>query len=227
MRSRFALSLFTLFLAANVQAQDLDSDKGKLSYALGWDFGTTIRSRGDEFDLESIIAAIRDNVGEQDPRVAREDMIAMLQAFQERIQAERLAAFEKLAEENKAASEAFLAENRTKTNIQVLPSGVQYRVIEEGDGDRPSMDSTVRLHYRGSKAVSNLEFDSSFARGVPEEVLVSATLAGWQEVLPLMKQGSTWQVFVPPELAFGERGRAPVGPNEALKFDLTLVEIVD
>lgn len=226
MRSRFALAFLLMTVAATAQSQDLNTDKGKLSYALGWDFGATIKSRGEEFDLESVLAAMRDNVGGSDPRVPREEMLALLQAFQEKIQGERLAAFQKLAEENKVKSEKFLAENRAKTNIKVLPSGVQYRVIEEGEGPRPGMESTVRLHYRGSK-VDGLEFDSSFARGVPEEITVNATMAGWQEVLPMMKQGSTWQVFLPPELAFGARGNPPVGPNEALKFDLTLVEIVE
>ena len=153
-------------------------------------------------------------------------MVALYQAFQEKVREERRAAFQALAEENKTNSEQFLAENRGKTGIQVLPSGVQYRVIEEGEGARPSLESTVRLHYRGSKT-DGLEFDSSFARGVPEEILVNATMDGWKEVLTLMKQGGTWQVFLPPELAFGANGRPPtVGPNEALIFDLKLVEIL-
>ena len=107
-----------------------------------------------------------------------------------------------------------------------LPSGVQYRIIEEGEGSRPGMESTVKVHYRGSK-INGHEFDSSFARGVPEEFPVNTVLKGWQEVLPLMKTGATWQVFVPPELAFGARGNPPVGPNEALMFDLKLVEIIE
>ena len=96
---------------------------------------------------------------------------------------------------------------------------------DEGEGARPTMESTVKVHYRGSK-LTGLEFDSSFARGVPEEFTVNSVLRGWQEVLPLMKTGATWQVFVPPDMAFGARGNPPVGPNEALTFDLKLVEIV-
>ena len=115
--------------------------------------------------------------------------------------------------------------NKSKTGIVALPSGVQYRVIEEGDGARPGPESLVSVHYRGSK-LDGREFDSSFARGTPEEFTVNAVLQGWQEVLPLMKAGSTWQIFVPPELAFGARGNPPVGPNEALMFDLKLVEII-
>ena len=134
-------------------------------------------------------------------------------------------AFQKLAEENQKASEEFMAANLSKNGIVALPSGIQYRVIEEGEGARPGMDATVKVHYRGSKTDGH-EFDSSFTRGVPEEFPVSTVLKGWQEVLPLMKTGATWQVFVPPELAFGARGNPPVGPNEALVFDLKLVEIV-
>ena len=127
--------------------------------------------------------------------------------------------------DNQAAADEFLAANLSKNGIVALPSGVQYRIIEEGDGSRPGMESTVKVHYRGSK-INGHEFDSSFARGVPEEFPVNTVLKGWQEVLPLMKTGATWQVFVPPELAFGVRGNPPVGPNEALIFDLKLVEII-
>jgi FKBP-type peptidyl-prolyl cis-trans isomerase FklB len=152
-------------------------------------------------------------------------MVAMLTELQKKVRQEQAEAFQKLAEENQVKSEEFLQANLTKNGIVALPSGIQYRIIEEGDGSRPGMESTVKVHYRGSK-INGHEFDSSFARGVPEEFTVSTVLKGWQEVLPLMKTGATWQVFVPPELAFGARGNPPVGPNEALMFDLKLVEIV-
>ena len=139
---------------------------------------------------------------------------------------EQAEAFAKLAEENQAAADDFLEKNKGKNGIVVLPSGVQYRIIEEGEGSRPGLEDTVKVHYRGSK-INGHEFDSSFARGVPEEFPVNSVLRGWQEVLPLMKTGATWQIFVPPELAFGARGNPPVGPNEALMFDLKLVEIVN
>jgi len=214
-----------LLAAGAAMAQDVSTDKGKLSYAIGWDFGQDIKRRGDEFDVESVVAAIRDTVAGKDSQVSSEDMVALLQEFQQKVRQEQVEALKKLAAENQAKSEKFLEENRTKTGIVVMPSGVQYRVIEEGTGPRPTMESTVKVHYRGSK-MDGHEFDSSFARGVPEEFVVNSVLAGWQEVLPLMKQGSTWQVFVPPELAFGQRGNPPVGPNEALMFDLRLVEVV-
>ena len=230
MRSVFAhtlsLALVAALMTGPAWAQDLESEKGKLSYAVGWDIGEDIKKRGAEFDVESLISAIRDSAAGSDPRVTLEEMVALLTTLQEQVRQEQQDAFVALAEENQQASETFLAENRIKTGIVELPSGVQYRIIEEGAGARPGLDSAVQVRYRGSK-MNGHEFDSSFARGVPEEFTVDTVLKGWQEVLPLMKTGSTWQIFVPPELAFGARGNPPVGPNEALMFDLKLVEIIE
>ncbi len=230
MRFAFATAMVLALVAALISspalAQDITTEKGKLSYAIGWDIGEDIQKRGAEFDVEAIILAIRDSAAGSNPQVPAEEMVALLTALQQKVRQEQQEAFIALAEENTRKSEEFLTENRSKTGIVELPSGVQYRIIEEGGGSRPGLDSTVKVHYRGSK-MNGHEFDSSFARGVPEEFTVNTVLRGWQEVLPLMKTGSTWQVFVPPELAFGARGNPPVGPNEALMFDLKLVEIVE
>ena len=225
MRVIFALIVLAL-VATPAVAQDLETDKGKLSYAVGWDIGEDIQRRGAEFDVETIIAAIRDSAAGNDPQVPAEEMVALLTELQQKVRQEQAEAFQKLADDNQNAADEFLEQNKSKNGIVVLPSGVQYRIIEEGEGTRPGMEDTVRVHYRGSK-INGHEFDSSFARGVPEEFPVNTVLRGWQEVLPLMKIGATWQIFVPPELAFGARGNPPVGPNEALMFDLKLVEIVE
>jgi FKBP-type peptidyl-prolyl cis-trans isomerase FklB len=225
MRFVFALTALSLLVATPAMAQDVTSDKGKLSYAVGWDIGKDIERRGAEFDVETLISAIRDSAGGKEPMVPSEEMVTLLTELQQKVRQEQAEAFQKLADENLAKSEEFLTANRAKNGIVALPSGIQYRIIDEGEGARPTMESTVKVHYRGSK-LNGLEFDSSFARGVPEEFPVNSVLKGWQEVLPLMKTGATWQVFVPPELAFGPRGNPPVGPNEALIFDLKLVEIV-
>ena len=226
MRFVFAITVLIAVVANAAMAQDLTTDKGKLSYAVGWDIGKDIERRGAEFDVEAIITAIRDSASGKEPQVPNEEMVALLTDLQQKVRQEQAEAFQKLADENLKKSEEFLTNNRSKTGIVALPSGVQYRIIEEGEGARPGLESNVKDHYRGSK-INGLEFDSSFARGVPEQFTVNAVLRGWQEVLPLMKTGSTWQVFVPPELAFGARGNPPVGPNEALIFDLKLVEIVE
>jgi len=231
MRFSFALtSMLVLAAGATIdsaRAQDISTDKGKLSYAVGWDLGADIGRRGEDFDVEALISAIRDSVAGRDPQVEMAEMRRLLTELQEKVRQEQVAALQQLAEENQAKAEAFLEENRDGTGIVVLPSGVQYRIIEEGDGDRPGLEDKVSVHYRSMK-INDVELDSSYARGVPQEFVVNEVLQGWQEVLPLMKVGATWQIFVPPELAFGQRGNPPaVGPNEALIFDLKLVAIID
>ena len=226
MRVLIALVLLLTVAMSPAMAQDLSTEKGKLSYSVGWDLGNDIKRRGEDFDVEALITAIRDTANGREPQVEAPEMRRLLAELQERVRAEQIAALQKLAADNQAKGEAFLAQNRSKTGIVALPSGVQYRIIEEGDGPRPGLESTVKVHYRSSKTDST-ELDSSFARGVPEEITVNQVLPGWQEVLPLMKQGSTWQVFVPAELGFGTRGNPPaIGPNETLVFDLKLIEIV-
>ncbi|MFW5927290.1 MAG: FKBP-type peptidyl-prolyl cis-trans isomerase [Wenzhouxiangella sp.] len=212
-------------MAAPALAQDLESDEGKLGYAIGYEFGAELRSYDIDIELESVFEAVRDSYNQQDPQVEMDEMRQLMMALQEKVRQERMEEFQRLAEENKEKAEQFLAENRDKRGIQTLPSGVQYRIIEEGDGEHPSSDDVVTVHYRGSK-IDGREFDSSFRRGQPAVFQVNSVIEGWQEVLPQMREGDTWQVFLPPELAFGVRGDPPIiGPNEALKFDIQLVQI--
>ncbi len=226
MNLRLSIVAAGLLIAMPALAQDTSTERGKLSYSVGYQIGRDFKSRNLDLDVETVLSAIRDATRETEPKVATAEMRTLLQGLEEKIREEQLEKFKALAEQNQTASEDFLKKNERKKNIVVLPSGVQYRVIEEGEGKRPTLESEVAVHYRGSKALSDLEFDSSFARGVPVSFKVNEVLKGWQEVLPLMRQGAKWQVFVPPELAYGVRGQPPaIGPNEALVFDINLVEI--
>lgn len=219
-------SLKALMLAALVSpvlAQDLESEQGQLGYAIGYEFGSETSQF--DVDVEAVVAAIRDASAGRDPQVSQQDMQQVLNAFNERVREQRMEEFQRLAEENKARADEFLADNESKNGIVTLPSGVQYRVIEEGEGGRPGASDTVTVHYRGSK-IDGREFDSSFRTGQPLVFQVDSVLEGWQEVLPLMREGAYWQVFLPPEMAFGVRGDPPqIGPNEALKFEIELVKI--
>jgi len=219
-------SLKALMMAALVSpalAQDLESEQGQLGYAIGYEFGSETSQW--DVDVESVVAAIRDANAGRDPQLPPETMRQVLTAFNERVRQQRMEEFQRLAEENKARADEFLAENESKNGIVTLPSGVQYRVIEEGEGSRPSPSDTVTVHYRGSK-IDGREFDSSFRTGQPLVFQIDSVLEGWQEVLPLMREGAYWQVFLPPEMAFGVRGDPPqIGPNEALKFEIELVQL--
>jgi len=223
MLKSFFIALALAAIATPAMAQDLESEQGKLGYAIGYEFGSETGQWA--VDIESVVAALRDAAAGRDPQIPAEEMQQILTAFNERVREQRMEQFQRLAEENKAKADEFFEQNKDKKGIVTLPSGVQYRVIEEGDGERPTLSDTVTVHYRGSKT-DGREFDSSFARGVPVSFAVDSVMEGWQEVLPLMREGAYWQVFLPPELAFGVRGDPPlVGPNEALQFDLKLVQI--
>ncbi len=220
----FALSAPVLAQQQEAQAPQAPADPNTLSYALGYLYGSQLKGMTFEYNLDRVTTGLQDAVNEVGPAVPEEQMQAALQQMQEKMRQEQMEQFQKVAQENKEKGEAFLAENAEKKGIEVLPSGLQYRVIEEGEGDTPSLDDTVVAHYRGSLP-DGLEFDSSFARGEPATFQVKSVIKGWQEALTMMKEGAKWQIFVPPELAYGERGKRPIGPNQTLVFDLQLVDI--
>jgi FKBP-type peptidyl-prolyl cis-trans isomerase len=199
-------------------------DRNKLSYAIGYDIGRDFKENKVDVDINTVIRALQDGFAQRQPAVPENEMRQQVAIMRERMLREARARFEQVARENKAKSDRFLAENRAKNGVRTLPSGIQYRVIEEGNGPRPTANSEVTVHYRGS-LISGLEFDSSFARGEPVTFKVNEMIPGWQEILPMMRVGDEWKVFLPPEKAYGERGQGPIGPNEALIFDIRLVAV--
>lgn len=224
MMLRFGAVALAALIAGNVAAQDTTSEKGKLSYAIGYEIGNDFVEKKMDVDVATVLRAIQDGYSKQPPKVPAPEMRSALEKMSEKLKTAALAKYEALAKENKAKSDKFLADNKVKKGIVALPSGIQYRVIEDGTGKRPLKNSEVTVHYRGSLA-SGLEFDSSFARGQPASFKVDAVLKGWQEVLPMMKVGDHWQIFLPPEQAYGMRGQGPIGPNEALVFEIKLIDV--
>jgi FKBP-type peptidyl-prolyl cis-trans isomerase FkpA/FKBP-type peptidyl-prolyl cis-trans isomerase FklB len=159
--------------------------------------------------------------------LTREEALAERQKFieqrQQRLEQER-------AEEatvNREEGEAFLAQNAQNDDVMVTESGLQYRVIEEGEGDRPSATDRVTVHYRGT-LINGVEFDSSYARGEPATFGLNQVIPGWTEGLQLMREGGKYEFFIPSDLAYGEQGRpGPIGPNATLIFEVELIEIAD
>ncbi len=206
---------------ALVAAQTLNTDKEKFSYTVGFQIGQSLKEDGLDIDVGALSQAIRDVMAGTEPRLSMEAMQAAVQAFQ----MQQMEAREMSARDNLRAGQAFLAENRSKAGVVETRSGLQYQVIQEGNGKQPSDTDTVRVHYRGT-LIDGTEFDSSHRRGEPATFPVNAVIPGWREVLPLMKAGSKWKVYIPADLAYGERGAGPnIGPNETLVFDIELLAV--
>lgn len=204
------------------QSAKLDTDQQKLSYAIGVQVAQSLVQQGVDLDTKAFAAAIEDVIAGRPPQIQREEFEALLQRQQEEIKKVR----DQKAQENDTAGKAFLAENKSKDGVRELPSGLQYRVIAKGDGAQPKAVDTVSVHYRGT-LIDGREFDSSARTGQPATFKVNGVIAGWQEALPLMQEGAKWQVFIPPALAYGERGAgSAIGPNETLIFDIELLKVV-
>ncbi len=208
-------------------AQDisLDNHDAKQSYALGMVFGQQIAGSlaqaGADIDQAILLRALTDTITEKETLMTQEELEAFLKAEQEK----QIAKAKAVAEENKSAGDAFLAEYADKEGVMKTESGILYKEINAGDGAQPEKTSTVKVHYKGTLK-DGTEFDSSYARGNPAEFPVNGVIPGWQEILPMMKTGTKWEVVIPSELAYGERGAGgKIGPNEPLMFEIELLEI--
>ncbi len=195
----------------------------RASYGIGRQMGEQLKPNGfDGLDAEAVAAGVLDVLEGNESMVAPADLEAAFQEISTIIQKQE-------AEKGKvyaAEGEAFLAENAKKDGITVLESGLQYEVMQEGTGEKPTQSSTVRTHYQGT-LINGEVFDSSVARGEPAEFPVGGVIAGWTEALQLMPVGSKWRLFVPYNLAYGERGAGgAIGPYQALIFEVELLAIV-
>ncbi|MDE2155388.1 MAG: FKBP-type peptidyl-prolyl cis-trans isomerase [Xanthomonadaceae bacterium] len=201
-------------------------DKAKLSYAIGYQIGSQFADGKPEVDIPTLQRAIEDAYARRRPTVSMQDMQQQLQRLNAQMHADALAEFKRIAKANERKSEAFMAHNRQQPGVVQLPSGIQYQVLQKGSGSTsPTVASTVTVNYRGM-LVDGTEFDNTWARGTPVSFAVNSVLSGWQDVIPRMHVGDRWKVVIPPRLAYGEAGALPrIGPNEALVFDIQLLDI--
>jgi FKBP-type peptidyl-prolyl cis-trans isomerase FklB len=207
-------------------APALQSDLEQFSYSVGVLMAKDMQSKGmSELDEKAMGMAIRDVLDNKPTQLTEEQMGHALEKAAQKMMEERLAKANAAAAEAKQAGEAFRAENGAKEGVTTLPSGIQYKVLSEGAGEKPTVESTVVAHYHGT-LIDGSVFDSSVERGTPATFALSRVVKGWQEVLPMMAVGSKWQVVIPPELAYGETGAPPkIGGNATLVFEIELVEI--
>ncbi|MCW8918708.1 MAG: FKBP-type peptidyl-prolyl cis-trans isomerase [Gammaproteobacteria bacterium] len=208
------------------KAPALQSDLQKFSYSVGVLMATDMRNKGiDGLDEVAMGEAIRDVLDGKPLQLDEQQMEAALEQAARQLMEAQVAETAAAAEQAKAAGAAYLAENGKREGVTTLPSGIQYKVLTEGSGAQPTLESTVVAHYHGT-LIDGTVFDSSYDRGAPATFALARVVQGWQEVLPLMPVGSKWQVAIPSELAYGETGAPPkIGGNETLLFDIELIEI--
>lgn len=224
MKLRFIFASMVILFACSALAADnlaAGSDKEKFSYAVGFQIAQGLRHDNLDLDVNALTQALRDVLSDQPLKLSMEEMQAAIEKFQQQQVAEQAAKAEKTLK----AGQDFLAANKAKKGVVERPSGLQYQVIKEGSGKSPADTDTVEVNYRGT-LIDGTEFDSSYSRGEPVTFAVNQVIAGWREVLPLMKTGAHWKVFVPASLGYGERGAgATIGPNETLVFEIELLSI--
>ncbi len=235
MKLHLAVGLLTLALTFPVAAAEppakkpapasaapgLKTEKQKFSYTAGMQVGQNVKRQNLDFDAKAFALGVQDALSNAKPKLSPEQMRAAVEGFQKKEMAKR----EAVAKKNEAAGQAFLEANKKKEGVTTLPSGIQYKVLQDGSGKQPTATDTVSVHYRGT-LTDGTEFDSSYARNEPAIFQVSQVIKGWQEVVPLMKEGAKWQVAIPSDMAYGPQGAGnAIGPNQTLVFDIELVKV--
>jgi FKBP-type peptidyl-prolyl cis-trans isomerase FklB len=204
-------------VAATASAQDLKTQGDSVSYGIGVQIGSNLKQQAINVDPKLLAKGLEDAMAEK-AKLTPDQVQAVLAAFQEQHMS-------RLANENKKRGEEFLAENKKKKGIVTLPSGLQYEVLKDGAGKTPAPTDEVTVHYKGT-LVDGKVFDSSIDRGEPATFQVDGVIAGWTEALQKMKEGAQWRLYVPANLAYGDRGAGgAIGPNEVLIFDVELLKV--
>ena len=221
--------------AADTKSPELKDQKDKVSYSIGMDIGRNIKRQNLELNVDALSAGIRDAIAGGKTALTEEESREVMNAYRTEMQAKQQSQAKEQGEKNRKEGEAFLAENAKKEGVKThqvkLPSGtnatLQYKVMTPGTGAKPNTNDTVITHYRGT-LIDGTEFDSSYKRGEPATFPVTGVIKGWTEALLMMPVGSKWQLFIPSELAYGERGAGRnIGPNATLVFDIELIGIQD
>jgi FKBP-type peptidyl-prolyl cis-trans isomerase FklB len=217
--------LFLTSLASAAEDTALKDQKDKVSYSIGVNIGNSLKTLPVEVNLDLIIKGIRDMVSGTPSLMTDQEIRETMTAFQKEVTAKYAEKMKALGEKNKKEGEAFLAENKKKEGVTTLPDGLQYKVLTAGAGKKPTDADSVTVQYRGT-LIDGTEFDSSFKRGQPATFPVKGVIPGWTEALKLMQPGAKWQIFIPSQLAYGERGAGnQIGPNATLIFEVELISI--
>jgi FKBP-type peptidyl-prolyl cis-trans isomerase FklB len=210
---------------APATATALNSKKDKISYAIGADLGKKLKTADIDVDPAILTRAMKDTLTGAKSEMSDDEIRATLTDLSKDLQQKQASAAKEASEKNRKAGEEFLAANKGKEGVVTLPDGLQYKVLTPGNGPKPSATDTVVCNYKGT-LIDGKEFDSSYKRGQPATFPVSGVIKGWTEALQMMPVGSKWQLFIPPDLAYGERQAGPdITPGSTLVFEVELMSI--
>lgn len=211
--------------APNQETSPFKSEQEKVSYAIGMSIGRSFRTQSVDVDLTAFEQGLKDELAGGKTLLTESELKTTLTQLQADIRKKQQEKMQQLAESNKKEGEAFLTANKSKDGVVALPSGLQYKILQEGSGPKPAATDSVTCNYRGT-LIDGTEFDSSYKRGQPASFGVTRVIKGWTEALQLMPVGSKWQIFIPSDLAYGEHGNGPtIGPNATLIFEVELLSI--
>lgn len=203
----------------------LKTQKDKFSYALGMNIGNGMHRQGVDVDPNILVRGMKDALAGRKPLMTEDEARAAVMQVQNEVRQKQQEKTQEAAAANKKEGDAFLASNKAKDGVVTLPSGLQYKILTEGTGAKPAATDSVVCNYRGT-LIDGKEFDSSYKRGQPATFPVNGVIKGWTEALQLMPVGSKWQLFIPPDLAYGERGAGgDIGPDATLVFEVELLSI--
>jgi len=216
---------FPFGLCAAGETPAIQDENDKVSYSVGHQIGGDFKRQGVELRSDLVVKGIKDAMEGAKPMMAPEEMSRTLVELKRKVTVAQQEEGKKAAEKNRAAGEAFLAENGKKEGVVVLPSGLQYKVLKEGAGESPAPTARVTVQYRGT-LLDGTEFDSSYKRNQPATFKVNGVIRGWTEALQLMKPGAKWQLFIPANLGYGDRGAgSSIPPGSTLIFEVELLSV--
>lgn len=233
MRLRLMAILGILLFAIPVNAveksalKSLESQKDKVSYSIGSNIGNNLKKQSFDINPAILVQGLKDSYSGEKTLMTEKEMNETMMNFQKEMMQKEIEKNKELGVKNKKEGDAFLAENTKKEGVVTLPSGLQYKVMTEGKGKMPKTTDIVTVNYKGA-LIDGTEFDSSYKRGQPATFPVNGVIPGWTEALQLMKEGSKWQLFIPSNLAYGDKGAGrDIGPNAVLIFDVELISVAE
>lgn len=223
----FAVMVFAFSLLTNAgcEKKSMETQKDKVSYSIGWQIGGNFKSQNIDVDTDIILRGIKDAQSGAKPELTEKEMQEVMMTFQNEMREKQMKTMSEEGEKNMKEGEGFLAKNKQKKGVKTTASGLQYKIIKEGTGEKPKADDTVTVNYSGT-LINGTEFDSSYKRGQPATFPVKGVIKGWTEALQVMKVGSKYELFIPSELAYGKRGTGgDIGPDSTLIFTVELLSI--